>query len=30
MTFIASDLAAGDTLSDPDLNFGVRVITLTQ
>jgi Putative Flp pilus-assembly TadE/G-like len=30
VTFIASDLAAGNPITDPDLNFGVKVITLTQ
>jgi Putative Flp pilus-assembly TadE/G-like len=29
VTFIATDLAAGGTISDPDLDFGVHVITLT-
>jgi hypothetical protein len=29
-TFIATDLAAGGTISDPDLDFGVHVITLTR
>ena len=30
VTFIASDLAAGNPITDPELNFGVKVITLTQ
>jgi Flp pilus assembly protein TadG len=30
VTFIASDLAGGNPITDPDLNFGVKVITLTQ
>jgi hypothetical protein len=30
VTFIASDLAAGNPITDPDKNFGVKVITLTQ
>jgi Putative Flp pilus-assembly TadE/G-like len=30
VTFIATDLAAGGTISDPDLDFGVHVITLTK
>ena len=30
VTYIASDLAAGNPITDPDLNFGVKVITLTQ
>jgi len=30
VTFIATDLAAGGTITDPSLNFGVKVITLTQ
>jgi hypothetical protein len=29
VTFIATDLAAGGPISDPDLDFGVHVITLT-
>jgi Putative Flp pilus-assembly TadE/G-like len=29
VTFIATDLAGGGTISDPDLDFGVQVITLT-
>jgi hypothetical protein len=29
VTFIATDLAAGGTISDPNLDFGVHVITLT-
>jgi hypothetical protein len=27
--FVATDLAAGGTITDPDLDFGVHVITLT-
>jgi Flp pilus assembly protein TadG len=30
VTFIASDLAAGNPITDPDTNFGVKVITLTE
>jgi Putative Flp pilus-assembly TadE/G-like len=30
VTFIATDLAAGNTLPDPDDDFGVHVITLTK
>jgi Flp pilus assembly protein TadG len=30
VTFIATDLAAGGTISDPNLDFGVHVITLTR
>jgi Putative Flp pilus-assembly TadE/G-like len=30
VTFIASDLAAGNPITDPDKNFGVKVITLTE
>ena len=30
VTFIASDLPAGNPITDPDTNFGVKVITLTQ
>lgn len=30
VTFIASDLAAGNPITDPATNFGVKVITLTQ
>jgi Putative Flp pilus-assembly TadE/G-like len=30
VTFIATDLAAGGTISDPNLDFGVQVITLTR
>ena len=30
VTFIASDLAAGNPITDPDKSFGVMVITLTQ
>ena len=30
VTFIASDLAAGNPITDPETNFGVKVITLTQ
>jgi Flp pilus assembly protein TadG len=30
VTFVATDLAAGDPISDPDLDFGVHVITLTR
>jgi Putative Flp pilus-assembly TadE/G-like len=30
VTFIATDLAAGGTISDPNLDFGVHVITLTK
>jgi hypothetical protein len=29
VTFVATDLAAGGTITDPDLDFGVHVITLT-
>jgi hypothetical protein len=29
VTFIATDLAGGGTIPDPDLDFGVHVITLT-
>jgi hypothetical protein len=29
VTFIATDVAAGGTISDPNLDFGVHVITLT-
>jgi len=30
VTFIATDLAAGNPITDPNLDFGVRVITLTK
>ena len=30
VTFIATDLAAGNPLTDPDNDFGVHVITLTK
>jgi Flp pilus assembly protein TadG len=30
VTFLATDLAAGDPITDPSLDFGVHVITLTQ
>jgi Flp pilus assembly protein TadG len=30
VTFIATDLAAGNPVTDPDQNFGVNVITLTK
>ena len=30
VTFIATDLAAGNPITDPDNDFGVQVITLTQ
>ncbi len=30
VTFIATDLAAGNPITDPDLDFGVHVITLTK
>jgi hypothetical protein len=30
VTFIATDLAAGNTITDPSKDFGVHVITLTQ
>ncbi len=30
VTFIATDLAAGNTIPDPDHDFGVHVITLTK
>jgi putative Flp pilus-assembly TadE/G-like protein len=30
VTFISTDLAGGNTISDPDLDFGVHVITLTK
>jgi valyl-tRNA synthetase len=30
VTFLATDLAAGNPITDPSLDFGVHVITLTQ
>ena len=30
VTFIATDLAAGNPITDPGTDFGVHVITLTQ
>ncbi len=30
MTFIATDLAAGNPITDPNHDFGVKVITLTE